>query len=228
VAFGFFGQSCVVFFPLGVAGYLRITIGRIEIDPSAQRAEKYRMFEPAILMRVIFFLLVCVSVSWARIGENETQCNGRYGTPLTDKFTADSDKKNPLLPIGYTKTYKYQGWKVRIAYFEFNGPAVKMSFQKKSSGAINEGELAAILTANTPAGMTWKRGVYTKSPLKGAAGLLGNLGANAMGAGAWQRSDGVHAILAPLMMEFSIETPEAVAIVKRAKEISRKEAIPSF
>lgn len=186
------------------------------------------MLQPAILMRVIFFVLVGVSVSWARIGENETQCNGRYGTPVTDKYTADADRKSPLLPIGYTKTYKYQGWKVRIAYFEFNGPAVKMSFQKKASGAINEGELAAILTANTPEGMTWKRGVYTKSPLKGAAGLLGNLGANAMGAGAWQRSDGVQAILAPLMMEFSIETPEAVKIVQQAKEISEKNSIPNF
>jgi hypothetical protein len=34
----------------------------------------------------ILLLLALLPSAFARIGENETQCNGRYGTPLTDSY----------------------------------------------------------------------------------------------------------------------------------------------
>lgn len=182
-------------------------------------------------MRILILLLFSVSASFARIGENETQCNGRYGTPLTDKNTTVANKKSPLLPVGYTKTYNYKGWKIRVAYITFNGPAIKMSFRKKTGGAIKDDELAAILTANTPEGMSWERGVYTNSPLKGAVGVFGNIGSNAMGAVAWKRTDGVIAVLEPLKMEMFLESPEATEILHKAKEQSetkRKATLPAF
>lgn len=115
------------------------------------------------------FLLSLPCLAFARIGEAESQCNGRYGTPKTDDYTVKRNKEKPLLPVGYTKTYDYQGWKIRVAYIAFNGPAIRMSFRKKTGGAIKDDELVAIMTANTPEGMKWERGVYTSSPLKGLA-----------------------------------------------------------
>lgn len=183
------------------------------------------------MKKSILFLLVCATTVFARIGENESQCNGRYGTPLTDGITTSANKKKPLLPVGYTKTYNYQGWKIRIAYIAFNGPAIGMSFRKKAGGAIKDDELVAILTANTPEGTQWERLVYTNSPLKGAAGVFGNIGSNAMGAATWKRSDGVMAILEPLKMELFLEAPIATEIRRKAKEdaeVRRKAAIPNF
>lgn len=182
-------------------------------------------------MRLPIFFLLLATTCFARIGENETQCNGRYGTPQTDSYTVKRNKDKPLLPVGYTKSYDYQGWKIRVAFVAFNGSAIKMSFRKKSGGAIKDDELVAILTANTPEGMKWERGVYTSSPLKGSAGFFGNIGSNAMGGAAWKRTDGVIAVLEPLKMEFFLESPTAVEILKKAKEnaeAQRKAAIPSF
>lgn len=120
---------------------------------------------------------------------------------------------------------------VRVAYIAFNGAAIKMSFRKKSGGSIKEDELAAILTANTPEGMKWERGVYTSSPLKGSSGVFGNIGSNMMGPAAWKRTDGVIATLEPLKMKLSLESPAATEILRKAKEQSeteRKAVIPVF
>lgn len=182
-------------------------------------------------MRLLIFLLFTTATCFARIGENETQCNGRYGTPLTDKGTVTANRKKPLLPVGYTKTYNYQGWNIRVAYVAFNGSAIKMSFRKRPSGSIKEEELVAILTANTPEGMKWQRGVYTSSPLKGSPGVFGNIASNMMGATAWKRTDGVMAILEPMKLELFLESPAAAEILRKAKEQSeaqRKATIPAF
>lgn len=168
----------------------------------------------------------------ARLGENETQCNGRYGTPLTDQWAISANKKTPLVPAGYTRTYNYQGWVVRIAYLEFNGPAIAMHFRKKAGGSITDDELAAIVNANTPQGMGWALVPYTNSPLEGSSRVIGNIGSQvAMGARAWQRSDGTVAILEPLRMELILKSPAAMEIEKKAresKEEHRKAAIPDF
>ena len=183
------------------------------------------------MMRIFLFVLLFAGVTYARLGENETQCNGRYGTPLTDKYTTEANRKNPLVPGGYTKSYNYQGWVVRVGYVVFNGPAIKMSFRKKAGGSIKEDELAAILTANAPEGMKWERGVYTNSPLQGSAAVFSNIGSNVMGAAAWKRTDGVVAILEPMKLELTLESPAAIEITRKAKdsaEAQRKAAIPAF
>lgn len=185
-------------------------------------------------MRALLSILFVFSVlgsSFARVGETESQCNGRYGTPKTDNYTVKRNKEKPLLPVGYTKSYDYHGWNIRVAYIAFNGPAIRMSFRKKTGGTIKDDELVAILTANTPEGMKWERGVYTSSPLKGSAGFFGNIGSNAMGGAAWKRTDGVIAVLEPLKMELFLESPAAVEILKNSKdkaEAHRKAEIPSF
>lgn len=172
------------------------------------------------------------ALALARLGENETQCNGRYGTPLTDQWTISANKKTPLVPAGYTRTYNYQGWVVRIAYLEFNGPAIAMHFRKKTGGTITDDELTAILNANTPQGMGWALVSYTNSPLEGSSRVIGNIGSEvAFGARAWQRTDGTVAILEPLRMELILKSPVAMEIEKnsrKSKEEQRKAAIPGF
>ncbi len=168
----------------------------------------------------------------ARLGENETQCNGRYGTPLTDQWTSAANKKTPLVPAGYTRTYNYQGWVIRIAYLEFNGPAIAMHFRKKTGGSIADDELTAIVNANTPQGMGWALVPYTNSSLEGSSRAIGNIGSQMIfGAKAWQRTDGVVAILEPLRMELILKSPAAMEIEKKAresKEEQRRAAIPGF
>ena len=93
-------------------------------------------------------------------------------------------------------TYAYQGWKIRAAFLQLDGPAVRMDFQKLggtgSSILIQDYELQAIVNANTPPGMSWKPMLYDNPDSKN--GLIGKLGeayfAGAIGQKMWQRTDG--------------------------------------
>ena len=67
------------------------------------------------------------------------------------------DKTMPLVEGAVHHTYEYQGWKIRAAFLQLDGPAVRMDFQKFHDPVIKDYELQAIMTVNTPAGMSWRR-----------------------------------------------------------------------
>src|SRR6266566_6941469 len=103
-------------------------------------------------------LLVATSAN-ARIGETAIQFVDRYGTPKDTPSSKTYDKNSPVLEGAVHHTYEYQGWRIRAAFLQLDGPTVRMDYQKivttKVNPTIQDYELQAIMTANTPAGMTW-------------------------------------------------------------------------
>jgi hypothetical protein len=188
----------------------------------------------------ISVLLVSFSVlsssAFARIGETPIQFADRYGRPKDTNLTAIVDKNSPLLEGAVHHTYEYQGWKIRAAFLRLDGPAVRMDFQKLSapgvSPAVQDYELNAIMTANTPAGMTWKPMAYDNpdSPNKGIGKLFEGMILGMAGQKMWQRTDG--AILADRSQVIvRLELPMArqyEAQLKAAKEQKARASVPSF
>jgi hypothetical protein len=133
-------------------------------------------------------------------------------------------------------TYEYQGWKIRAAFLELDGPAVRMDFQKTSAAitgiVIREDELQAIAAANTPAGMTWRQVMYNNpdSPNKGIGKLFEGFIMGAAGQKMWQRSDGaVLSIRSNLIVR--LELPVArqhEEALKTAKEQKARASVPKF
>lgn len=179
-------------------------------------------------MRIMLILLIafafCPLVK-ARIGETESECNARYGTPK---------KVQEIVPGCPTNEYDYHGFKIRIAFPGFSGPAIKMVFTKSPSPIFKDDEVAAILNANTKQGTSWSR-VVSESEVAKKSDPLTRVGTalvtDLMGGRSWVRSDGVTAVLQIQKMGLTISTPESVAREKRAKseaEAKRKAAIPNF
>jgi len=119
-------------------------------------------------------LLVATSAD-ARIGETPIQLADRYGRPKDTQLTQIQDKTSPLVEGAVHHTYEYQGWKIRAAFLQLDGPAVRMDYQKiLTTGVdptIRDYELQAIMIANTSAGMAWSPMAYDNpdSPNKGLA-----------------------------------------------------------
>lgn len=148
-------------------------------------------------MRIAFLalFLALASISDARLGETAIQFADRYGAPK-ENITRIADKTSPLIAGAIHHTYQYQGWKIRAAFLQLDGPAVRMDFQKLggtgTSIVIQDYELQAIITANTAPEMSWKPMIYddpsssNKGLAKVAEGFLGD----ATGQKMWQRTDG--------------------------------------
>lgn len=189
-------------------------------------------------MRLLILLLSLISLAsaQARIGETSLQFIDRYGGPKNTSSTKISDKKFPLVEGAIHHTYEYQGWKIRAAFLQLDGPAVRMDFQKMSGAAsgiaIKDYELQAIAAANTPVGMTWKQALYDNpdSPNKGLAkvaeGFIGDVAGQKM----WRRSDG--AILwsrSTLIVRLELPTARAhEAQLKIRKEQKARASVPKF
>jgi len=179
-------------------------------------------------MRTILLFLTILAlcpVANARIGENESECNSRYGTP---KRVAE------IVPGCPTNEYDYHGFKIRIAFPGFNNSAIKMIFTKQPSPFFKDDEVAAILNSNTKEGTQWKKvlseseAAKQEDPLSRMATALVT---NTMGGRGWVRSDGVTAELQIQKLGLTIQAPEAVTREKKAKdeaEAKRKAAIPNF
>ena len=66
----------------------------------------------------------------------------------------------------------YEGWQIRAAFLPPEGPAVRMEYSKRpkagSSALIQDYEVQAIMSANTPPGTSWKQIAYDNpdSPTK--------------------------------------------------------------
>jgi hypothetical protein len=96
-----------------------------------------RGIAPALVsaMRVPF---LCLSLALtvaadARIGETPIQFADRYGRPKDTNLTAITDKTLPLIEGAVHHTYEYQGWKIRAAFLQIDGPCIRMDFQKTSA-----------------------------------------------------------------------------------------------
>ena len=189
---------------------------------------KKRLKSPETAVRTTVILLMVFAlcpVANARIGETESECNSRYGTPK---------KVSEIVPGCPTNEYDYHGFKIKIAFPGFNNPAIKMYFSKPLGPFLKDDEVTAILSANTKEGTTWKR-VASESELAKKSDPITRMTTamvtSSMGARSWVRSDGVTAELQIQKSGLTITTPEAVAREKRAKddaEAKRKAAIPNF
>ena len=170
----------------------------------------------------------------ARIGETSLQFVDRYGPPKDTQLTKITDRTSPLIEGAIHHTYEYQGWKIRAAFLRLDGPAVRMDYQKILAAGVNpqvqDYELQAITTANTPAGMSWRAMLYDNpdSPNTGLAKALE--GVIAAGQKMWRRSDG--AILwSRSNLIVRLELPSArqyEAELKSAREQKARASVPSF
>jgi hypothetical protein len=111
---------------------------------------------------------------------------------------------------------------------------VRMDYQKILTTGVNptirDYELQAIMTANTPAGMSWTPMAYDNpdSPNKGLAKAVEAF--VAVGQKMWQRSDGAILWLRSNLI-VRLELPAAreyEAHLKAAKEKKARESVPQF
>ena len=153
-------------------------------------------FVTAMRVPLLFVLLSLTTAVEARIGETPIQFADRYGRPKDTNLTAILDKNSPLLEGAVHHTYEYQGWKIRAAFLQLDGPCIRMDFQKTSAAVsgivVREDELRAIMTANLPTGMIWTSIMYDNPhpPNKGIAKAFESMIAGAAGQKMWQRTDG--------------------------------------
>ena len=175
-------------------------------------------------------LLVAISAH-ARIGETPIQFVDRYCTPKDTPSSKIYDKNSPVVEGAVHHTYEYQGWRIRAAFLQLDGPAVRMDFQKFGSDVqIKDYELEAIMKANTPAGMTWAPIAYDNpdSPNKGLTKAME--GFVAVGQKMWRRTDGAILWLRS-NLTVRMELPgarEYEAHLKAAKEKKARESVPQF
>ena len=154
---------------------------------------------PRCYLFVVCFiaLLFCgLDRAAARIGETPIQFADRYGAPKDSPSSKIMDKNSPLVEGAVHHRYEYQGWRIRAAFLQLDGPAVRMEFSKLPATGVNptvkDYEIQAIATANTPPGMSWKQIMYNNPDLPG--NMVTKLGqayfASAVGEKMWQRTDG--------------------------------------
>jgi FAD/FMN-containing dehydrogenase len=170
----------------------------------------------------------------ARIGETSLQFVSRYGPPKDTPSSKIYDKNSPLVEGAIHHVYEYQGWRIRAAFLQLDGPAVRMDYSKipaaGTSSTIKDYELQAIMTANTPAGMAWKQISYDNpdSPNKGVAKALEAF--VAVGQKMWRRSDG--AILwsrGNLIVRLELPVArEYEAKLKSEKDQKARASVPQF
>ncbi len=189
-------------------------------------------------MRVplLFLFLATTVAAYGRIGETPIQFADRYGRPTDTNVTAMVDKSSPLVEGAVHHTYEYQGWKIRAAFLQLDGPCIRMDFQKTSAAvtgpAIRDDELQAIAGGNTPTGMTWKQIAYDNpdSPNKGLAKVFEGMIMGAAGQKMWQRSDGaLLSVRSSLIVRLEMPTARQYEEqLKRNKEAKARASVPQF
>lgn len=181
-------------------------------------------------------LILLAGSAEARIGETPIQFADRYGSPKDTSLTAITDQASPLLRGAIHHTYQYQGWRIRAAFLQLDGPCVRMDLQKTSAAAgspiIQDYELQAIAAANTPPGMSWKRIPYDNfdSPNKGLAKLAESAFAGAAGEKMWRRNDGaILSLRSNLIVRLELPAArEYEAQLKSSAEQKARASVPQF
>src|SRR5215211_2429444 len=168
-----------------------------------------------------------------RLGATADQFVGWYGAP---QESPSLDKNFPLLQGATHHTYEYEDWKIRAAFVEPDGRAVRMEYSKiikpGVSATIQDYELQAIMTANTPPGTTWKEIMYNNpaSPNKGLRKVFESYFMGSLGEKMWQRSDGAILWLRSKII-VRLELPAAHEYetkLKAEKEQKARESVPHF
>ena len=190
-------------------------------------------------MRLILVMLGCyllVPNADARLGETPIQFVDRYGGPKDNVVSKNLDRLQPLVEGAIHHVYDYQGWKIRAAFLQVNGPAVRLDYQKVGNGPtgiqIRADELEAIRSANTPPGMTWKQIPFNNpnSPNRTAGKAVEAIFYDFMGQKMWQRSDGAILSLRSILI-VRVELPAARNFenaLKVQKEEKARMSIPNF
>lgn len=185
---------------------------------------------------LVTLIALTVASADARLGETPIQFADRYGRPKDDSLTKILDKNSPLIEGAVHHVYEYQGWKIRAAFLQLDGPAVRIDYQKLSgagvSPVVQDYELQAIATANTPSGMSWKKIMYDNpaSPNKGVAKLVEGFLGDAGGQKMWQRTDGAILWLRSNLI-VRLELPAARQYEERLKPTKEQKArasVPNF
>lgn len=185
---------------------------------------------------ICFCLLVCFASASARIGETSLQFIDRYGAPKDTTASKIMDHNSPLIEGAIHHTYECQGWKIRAAFLQLDGPAMRMDYQKIPAGGVSpmiqDYELASIMKANAPAGTTWTPMRYDNpdSPNKGVAKLFEAQIAGATGQKMWRRSDAAILWLRSNLI-VRLELPAAreyEAKLKADKEQKARSSVPQF
>jgi hypothetical protein len=188
-----------------------------------------------------FVFIVCFAVFLfagsnrvaARIGETAIQFVDRYGPPKDTPSSKGMDKNSPLVEGAIHHRYEYQAWKIRAAFLQLDGPAVRMEYSKIGPVVqIKDYELEAIMTANSPPGTTWKQIAYTNPdlPSNGFNRFSQALAGGMMGEKMWQRGDGAILWLRSSMI-VRLELPiarEHEAKLKAEKEQKARASVPKF
>ena len=184
----------------------------------------------------IVALICCSSSVYARLGETAVQFANRYGAPKDGPASQINDRNFPLIEGAIHHIYEYQGWKIRAAFVQVDGPAVRVEYSKILKGGVNarveDYELQAVMTANAPAGYVWKEIAYNNPdlPNKRLEKFSQALGGAIMGEKMWQRSDGAILWLRAHMI-VRLELPAAreyEAKLKAAKEQKARASVPQF
>ena len=189
------------------------------------------------MLRILIAALTVTSpTAFARIGETAIQFADRYGAPKDTPYSKIMDKNSPLVEGAIHHTNEYQGWKIRAAFLQLDGPAVRMEFSKipvpGGSYTIKDYELEAVATANTLPGTSWKKTMYNNPDLPGDAvtKLSQAYFAHALGEKMWQRSDGAILWLRSNLI-VRVELPAArehEAKLKNDKEQKARASVPQF
>jgi hypothetical protein len=188
-----------------------------------------------MLLIVTAILIVTSPTAFARVGETALQFVDRYGSPQDTPATRIMDKNMPLLEGAVHHHYEYQGWRIRAAFMQLDGPAVRMEYSKTAKTGdmtIKDYELQAIMTANTPPGTSWKQTSVDNPDLhtKGLTKFAQSYFAGALGEKMWQRTDGAILWLRSKLI-VRLELPiarEYEAQLKAEKEQKVRDSVPQF
>ncbi len=182
---------------------------------------------------IVVLLLAGASTLNARIGETAIQFVDRYGAPKDTPSSKIYDKNSPLVEGAIHHVYEYQSWRIRAAFLQLDGPAVRMDYSKHGPDiVIKDYELQAIMTANTPPGTTWRQIPYNNPDLPGSGltKFAQSYFAGALGEKMWQRSDSAILWLRGKLI-VRLELPvarEYEAQLKAEKEQKARASVPQF
>ncbi len=178
-------------------------------------------------------LIVSSTAAFARIGETTLQFVARYGAPKDSATSKIYDKNSPILEGAIHHTYEYQGWKIRAAFLQLDSPAVRMDYSKLGTSLqIKDYEVQAIMTGNTPAGMTWKQIPFKNpnTPDKVVNKAFEAYFGGSLGEKMWQRSDGAILWLrSHLIVRLELPQAREQELKLRAEEEQKARAsVPTF
>ena len=185
---------------------------------------------------ILFSALLFTQAVWchslfARLGEDEIQCEERYG--FAKKEYISTDKINPLVTGdgANIRTYIYQGWRIRIGFLD--GVAVREEYWKVTgpgrTAAIADYESTAILDGEKGSA-TWQTRGTTLS-LNVTKMLQDHLQNVLMGTH-WIRSDGAATATLDLgKMHLLFESLAAIQhdeAIKQANDQKQRASVPTF